>query len=295
MELNDRTVDPQKVGSGILSTGAEVPLSADEHDHLLLRRYRNRVGAVFGSDLLAQLLYTVVRMHRPEAVVELGCGLGVSALHMAVALRENGQGTLWTVDDGDSLRERIDVDRLAAKLFEHDMVRTRHHSAEGIVAEIARTLRVADHLVQINAHMDLSSDELLPDLIPDGKKIGLLLSDFHHAPEAILRVLAWALPKMDVASSIFFDSASTWWPSWLLLEKVTDLLSKGHVPPLLRSLGTDLDRAVEGRRFTLVHLPLPGRDQQNGPAWLKIEPHDLVPWPRTTMRSPNGVILGWDA
>jgi predicted O-methyltransferase YrrM len=45
-----------------------------------------------------RLLYTLVRASRPTNVVEFGMSLGISAIHLASAVRDNGQGRVVTTE-----------------------------------------------------------------------------------------------------------------------------------------------------------------------------------------------------
>lgn len=45
-----------------------------------------------------QLLYLLVRARRPQTIVEFGASFGVSAVHLAAALRDNGSGLLVTTE-----------------------------------------------------------------------------------------------------------------------------------------------------------------------------------------------------
>jgi predicted O-methyltransferase YrrM len=45
-----------------------------------------------------RLLYALVRVARPSTVVEFGMSLGISAIHLAAALRDNGSGRLVTTE-----------------------------------------------------------------------------------------------------------------------------------------------------------------------------------------------------
>ena len=45
-----------------------------------------------------RLLYTLVRSSRPATVVEFGMSLGISALHLAAAVRDNGSGRVVTTE-----------------------------------------------------------------------------------------------------------------------------------------------------------------------------------------------------
>jgi predicted O-methyltransferase YrrM len=45
-----------------------------------------------------RLLYALVRATRPETVVEFGMSLGISAIHLAAAVRDNGRGRVVTTE-----------------------------------------------------------------------------------------------------------------------------------------------------------------------------------------------------
>ncbi len=47
---------------------------------------------------VGQLLYLLVRTRRPKIVVEFGASFGLSAIHLAAALRDNGEGKLITTE-----------------------------------------------------------------------------------------------------------------------------------------------------------------------------------------------------
>lgn len=49
-----------------------------------------------------QLLYALVRATRPETVVEFGMSFGISAVHLAAAVRDNGSGRVVTTELSES-------------------------------------------------------------------------------------------------------------------------------------------------------------------------------------------------
>ncbi len=53
-----------------------------------------------------RLLYSLVRAARPATIVEFGMSLGISALHLASAVRDNGSGKVVTTE--------LSVDKIAA-------------------------------------------------------------------------------------------------------------------------------------------------------------------------------------
>ncbi len=267
--------------------------AASDQAHLLLRRYAAVAGPVFGSDLLSELLYTLVRMHCPKTVVELGCGTGLTGLRMALAAKENGSGQVWTVDDFSMFGPDKRFETLARQTVEIGLLATVPPTPAALIDSLAQLLGVGERLSWVEDLVDPEAHDQIEGFPFHPEPVDLLLSDFNHGPETVLRLLAGWLGRMAPSSSIFFDSASTWWPTWLALEKAVEHLSAGRVPRLFEEWGADLDRLVRRRRFTLVHLTSVDRRRQNGTAWLKIEPVDLVPYPRTRMRSATADWPDW--
>lgn len=66
----------------------------------LLREWSDVAGEVYGSEDQAQLFYAVIKMQKPSVIVELGTALGVTSFWMAQAVKENGAGRVFTVDNG---------------------------------------------------------------------------------------------------------------------------------------------------------------------------------------------------
>jgi predicted O-methyltransferase YrrM len=72
---------------------------------------------IWGCD--GQLLYSLVRAHRPGHVLEVGTGAGLSTAYLAAACRDNGEGEVTTVDTVQrslcvvpaALRELVDFQR----------------------------------------------------------------------------------------------------------------------------------------------------------------------------------------
>lgn len=284
--------------SGILTRALEVMSPADPSlpwpggqaaqpfdDRAELLRLTDVIGPAFGTEKRGLWLYSIVRMHEPATIVELGTGLGTSAFWMALAAKHNDRGHVWTVDDL-SLTEgypRI-LAQHRARLAGTAWAGLPKPTALDCLTEIRRVLGLAGRLSFITRRIDLTDIRHF-DGYEFGRPIDLLFSDFSHGPEAILALLGQFLPKMAPASSVFIDGASTSWPSYLLLERLVGQLNDGTVPAILagRSPG-DLSAALRGRRIVLVHLTEPGKQLQNSMAWLKIEPVDLQPHPATLVR-----------
>ena len=238
-----------------------------------LARYVEQAGPTYGTESRSWFLYAIVKMQRPDLVLELGTGLGPTSFLMAQALRENGNGHLVTVDDGSHWNE------------------TRHNP---VLREFGanETIGYGEFMNALARRFDLASQfdliqRTLPPYPRPEKPIDLLFSDFRHDVPGIIDLLANYLPRMAPASSIFIDSASTFHPSYTFLEHLVSLLNQGKLPASLA--GKDQVQAmwnlIQQRRFTLVHLTEPARKEQNSMAWLKIEPIDIVAHPRAATKS----------
>ena len=250
-----------------------------------LLRLNDSVGEVFGTEHFSLFLYGLIRMQRPKTVVELGSGFGVSAFWMALGVQENQFGHVWTVDDGLVFRRKDLVRRVRNAVKKAGLRGIRTGSADAYFSSIQKSLRLREPLTFVERQVKLEEGGHFDDYPFGREPIDLLFSDFGHRPDAVLRLLAHFLPRMSAASSILVHSASTFWPSYLLLEKVTEQLGSGRVPKSLLDRGrSDLREFVRTRKVTLVHLTERKLRAQNGAAWLKIEPVDVVPHPKTLMR-----------
>jgi predicted O-methyltransferase YrrM len=76
---------------------------------------------------VGRLLYLLVRNRRPSLIVEFGTSLGLSTIHLAAALRDNGHGRLVTAELNAAKAERAAAHLRAAGL--EDLVEIRHGDA----------------------------------------------------------------------------------------------------------------------------------------------------------------------
>jgi len=256
----------------------------DERAALLL--LSDAVGTLFGTEDFCLFLYSLVRMQMPKIIVELGTGLGLSAFSMALAAKRNEAGHVWTVDNMDCFATyRAIVTEICGRLHQSGLISTDHPSAGLYFEEITSLLGLEQHLTFVKSQMLLNEAGHFDHYPFAGKPIDLLFSDFQHDPKAILKILGHFLPKMSLSCSIFIDSASTYWPSYLLLEQLCSQWNQGKVPKALQDLcSEDLSDLVRSRRMLVVHLTERKQRAQNSTAWLKIEPIDVLPHPATIMR-----------
>ncbi len=259
-----------------------------------LLELRNRIGGIYGSEDIAMLLYCLIRRERPKNVVEIGAGLGVSAFWMAQAMKENGQGRIWTLDDASHWQDPEELHKALAPLagvapFDAlDMAQLDYPLYFNACTEL---LGLQDHLTFLEAHLDLTdeagfTEEKFPFL---AEPIDFLFHDITRGPDDILDLLYLFLPRLSESASVFIDSASTSLTGYLVLERLVDQLNQSKVPRRFllgqsEPIRRQLCELVANRRFRLMHLIERKSRPQNSTAWLKIEPNDYLPHPPTLMK-----------
>jgi hypothetical protein len=90
-------------------------------------------------------------------------------------------------------------------------------------------------------------------------------------------------------SSIFFDSASTFMPSFYALERLVGQLNANKIPAAFLAESDErkmleLSTRIARCDFKLMHLVEKEERAQNSTAWLRIEPCDIVPAIATLLR-----------
>jgi Methyltransferase domain len=256
-------------------------------DYLLAMR--DQLGPVYGSEDLCMLLYGMVRREQPRVVVELGTGFGASTVWVASALKELGDGRIFTFDNGSHFQDasvRAFLSQLTGSL--HDLARlSETGSYEECMAWIFDHAEVADKVQFVKG--DIGFNARAVDAVAQGQKIDLLFSDFNHAPNTIIPLLGAYLPHMNATSSIYIDSASTYLPSYWMLDNLIRMLNAKRIPAVLRH-GLDgdqltaLDELVDKSSFQLVHLVEKASRSQNSTAWIRISTDDLLPAHATHVR-----------
>ena len=276
-------------------------------------------GEAYGTEDQAVLFYSLTKMQSPLNVLELGTGFGVTAYWIAQAMKENGGGRIWSVDNGEhwaSIAMMLErggvpaelaplIDRLRAHRWFGEIVFPKRVPVSGqglqaadywkVLNESARVMGLESHVTFLKGSF-LTGDSIevsartYPFLEPALKEpIDILFADVEHSIQSVLVNLSQFLPLMSDSASIFIDSASTWLPSYLTLEQTIQQLNNGKLPAIFLS-GANAERKarlleiVATRRFTLIPLVERKNRSQNGLAWIKIDPINIVPYPLTAMR-----------
>ena len=83
---------------------------------------------------VGRLFYILVRMHKPKLVVEFGMSYGVSAIHIAAALRDNGFGRIITTEQSAHKVQQAGANLAEAGLA--DLVEIYHGDAFKTLANV---------------------------------------------------------------------------------------------------------------------------------------------------------------
>lgn len=257
-------------------------------DYLLA--IRDQLGPVYGSEDLCMLLYSSVRREQPQVVVELGTGLGATTAWIASALKELGDGCIYTFDNGSHFQD-VSVKSFLSKLTGplDDLARlSKTGSYEECMAWIFDHAEVTERIKFVKGDIDFNARAV--EAVAKGQKIDLLFSDFNHTPKTINQLLGAYLPYMNATSSIYIDSASTYLPSYWMLDNLVRMLNAKRIPATLRQ-GLDSDQLtalrnlIDESSFQLVHLVEKAARSQNSTAWIRISTDDLLPAHATHVRA----------
>lgn len=231
-----------------------------------IKRYTDLIGSVYGTEDFSIYLYSIVKMLKPKTVVELGTGLGSTALWTALALEENSYGSIITVDDGS------EWGRIGTHV--RSLVGARYHS---------------DYYTYINnliTSFDLKNIHLLNEkisVINIDEPIDILFTDFAHSVFDIVQLLALYLPKMNSYSKIYIDSASTNYASYCALERIIGLLNQGKIPASIQEVAVEKIN-INNSKFSLEHI-IENKDRsQNSTACITLMPEDVFCYPRIGIR-----------
>jgi predicted O-methyltransferase YrrM len=132
-----------------------------------------------------RLLYMLARANRAKSIVEFGTSFGISTIHLAAALRDNGGGRLIGTEFEPEKLEHARKNLATAGLL--DLVEVRAGDA---LDTLARDLPEAIDLVLLDGHKPLYPrvlDLLAPRLRPGA---WLVADNAEAAPEYVARVRA---------------------------------------------------------------------------------------------------------
>jgi methyltransferase family protein len=193
-------------------------------DEEIQRRHREAGRPHYAQFRAPFELYAMVRLLRPDHVVETGVSSGVSSAHFLLALRRNRHGVLHSIDRPTQQR--------GAQFGRSD-------SPVALPPGKATGWAIPDEL---RGGWDLrlgSSEEILPRLVDQLPSIGLFLHDSLHTPTHLTFELTTVRPKLSNGAVVLADN--TVWTG-------------AAFPRFARALGTPMRRRG---RTDLVGLRVP--------------------------------------
>jgi predicted O-methyltransferase YrrM len=138
-------------------------------------------------------LYALVRLLRPERVVETGVSSGVSSAHFLAALRRNRRGRLYSID---------------LPTYQRGPTLGRGESAVSLPPGRGPGWVVPERL---RDRWDLrlgSSETLLPQLVAELPSIDLFLHDDRHTPRHLAFELAAVRPRLSPGAVVLADNTA---------------------------------------------------------------------------------------
>jgi predicted O-methyltransferase YrrM len=187
--LLDRLFNEADVASADID-GVFADLSDDDQDRLLRSKtgYRDLYGRLKNAALAVSpetgtLLYMLARSAGVKTIVEFGTSFGISTLHLAAALRDNGGGRLITCEFEPSKAARARANLTAGGLI--DLVEIREGDA---LETLSADLPAAIDLVLLDGAKGLYPDIL--SLLEKHLRPGALIvaDNADHSPEYLARV-----------------------------------------------------------------------------------------------------------
>jgi len=242
------------------------------YDKLIeIKKLTDEIGQIYGTEDFAIYLYSLVKMSKAKNIVELGTGLGSTALWIALALEENQNGTLHTIDDGSEWNHL----KQAKSRFEFYF----HENYSEYIYNLIDHFQFSKQIQFYNEKIDSFETE----------HIDILFSDFQHSPYAVIKCIADHLHKMSDNSYIFIDSASTYYSSYHTINSIIDCLNLGKIPKTLVEMIDSknmhkFQTKVMSSKFELTHVIENKNRNQNSTAQIKILPIDIIPQPRMNIR-----------
>jgi predicted O-methyltransferase YrrM len=185
-------------------SAAWAQMSADERSRLMHSKTEYR--ALYGhlkdvwlpvSRNTAAMLYMLARSSKAKAIVEFGTSFGISTLHMAAALRDNGGGRLITTEFEPSKVAKAQAHLIEGGLA--DLVEIREGDAlETLKADLPEAIDI----VLLDGAKALYNDVL--DLIESRLRPGALIvaDNADYSPDYLARVRS---PQSGYLSTPFAD------------------------------------------------------------------------------------------
>lgn len=224
-----------------------------------LMRITKKYGYIYGSELISQQLYLLIKREKLKNIIELGTGLGVSSVWMGRALLENGEGILKTFDNLNH----------SEKLKELEL------SQEKVISENIKQLNLSNTILFYKCSIDFENKEFQNNLL-DTNGIDLIFSDFSHGIADIQDIFKMFLPYLDKSMHIFIDSVPNNDNSKKYLDELIVNLNNSKIPDFFytQNSKTDVWKSIQNilsSNFSLQHIVEKDIKHQGSTSWITIK------------------------
>jgi hypothetical protein len=225
-----------------------------------IKQFTDKLQDIFGygTEDFSIFLYSIIKMRKPKNIVELGTGTGSVMLWAGIACKENGFGNITTIDNGVHWNKKIQKNKF---------IMEKNYNM--FINNIIMYNEIQEFVKFKNEDIDIKT-------INDNTDIDILFVDFNHTPVTIKNIMSSAMSRMSEESIIFFDSASTYLPSYLFLENIVNSFNKKKIPKDF-NFDEKAKNLILNSRFTLTHLIEKKNRDQNSTAMIEIKPENSFP------------------
>lgn len=244
-----------------------------------IKRYTDKIAHFYGSEDLCIHLYSWIKMIDPKLCLELGTGLGSTALWLSTALKENESGgILHTVDNGfdwNDMREHLQLEGFS----------NISESYEEHICNLIKEFNLKDNIEFYNSSVDQFNSTKLQEF--QKNSIDLLFIDYRHGPVIIIQLLSEYLPYMSENSMIFIDSAPTYYQSYSMLKDlIFNLNNNKNIKSLLSwsKYPEEVKEKISLCRFELFNIFENKNRDQNSTACIRLSSNDVFPPLHLTIR-----------
>lgn len=237
-----------------------------------LKAFTDKVGPLYGTEDKGIFLYSLIKMQQATTVLELGTGLGVSALWMATAATEVQGCKFYTIDSGEqwSAWSAEAVSSLGVGVFANYAEYIDHiFSTYGVQQS---STFICEDIIMEEAYILSKTNGTPPDFI---------FADFNHSIDSVAKMLTDLVPMVGAGGTIIIDSLPTYVPAYLFFTACIEALNKGYVPHRLLNLAKDMQRTstfYEKNTLHAFHFVENKYRDQNSCTVIKVLSKDILPY-----------------
>jgi hypothetical protein len=168
-------------------------------------------------------------MIKPLTVVEFGTGFGTTSFMAAQGCKENGFGTVLTIDDGS----------------QNNFVENYSQFIKNKIIEFGLT----EHIQFFNETLNWQNMNTFKFV----KDVGIVFNDIDGSPKAFFDVLVWLLPRKNKECYFFIDRGATFLDNYYIMQNTIRELNNGRIPKYMLDVCEDkkqLEEIIKTTKFS---------------------------------------------